>query len=123
MNKTIHISEHKSFSELMKNTDIGTLTVMIDLEKVNIPKIPLRKMSWDFLMWAEILKSGIIAYGYPEVLGHYRIVSNSVSRNKKKSALGVYSIMKEDLNLGFFRRNYYFLGYAFNSIKRYCFKK
>ena len=104
---------------MLKNSNIGLLTVMIDRNQINIKPIPCVNMAWDFLLWAKILKQGVIAHGYDNIIAHYRILSNSASRNKKKAALGLWNIYKNYLCIPFFKRCYYFMWYALNSIKRY----
>lgn len=119
--KVIKIPKSINYKSLLKNTNIGLLTVIIDREKINISNVPIVYMDWDLWLWAQIMKKGEIAYGYDKTLAYYRIVSSSVSRNKKKAAMGVWNIYKNYLHIPFLKRVYYFICYAFNSVKRYYF--
>ena len=119
LHKIIKIPKIMSYKAMLKNSNIGLLTVMIDRNQINIKPIPCVNMAWDFLLWAKILKQGVIAHGYDNIIAHYRILSNSASRNKKKAALGLWNIYKNYLCIPFFKRCYYFMWYALNSIKRY----
>lgn len=123
LNNIIKIPQKLAYKELLKNTNIGLLTVMIDRSVIEIKKIPLVGMAWDFLLWTYILRQGHIAYGYNKVLGHYRILSNSASRNKKKAALGLWIIYREYLNINLIQSCYYFICYVYNSVKRYYFNR
>lgn len=119
LNKIIKAPKKISYKQMIKKNDIGLLTVMIDLKKVKIDFIDPVNMAWDFLLWSNILKKGISAYGMEEVLGKYRILDGSASRNKKKAAKGIWEIYKNQFGFGLTKRLYLFIQYAFISLKRY----
>lgn len=122
LNKVITIPDSMTYSQMMKNSNIGLLTVIIDRSIVNVDfHLPIVKMAWDFLLWARILKTGVIAHGYQKITAHYRITSGSASRNKKKAAKGKWDLYKNELHIPLFKRLYYFGCYAVTSIKRYYF--
>lgn len=122
LNKVITIPDSMNYSQMMKNSNIGLLTVIIDRRYVNIDfHLPIVKMAWDFLLWARILENGVVAHGYQKITAHYRITTGSASRNKKKAAKGKWELYKNELHVPFFRRVYYFACYAASSIKRYYF--
>lgn len=119
--KTIDVPGSQTYKDILKNTAIGALTVVIDRAVVNVAEIPEVHLN-DSMMWLQIAREGVTAYGYEKVLAHYRIVTNSFSRNKKRSAARLWNLYRDQLKIPFFRRAYYFTCYAFNSIKRYYLK-
>ena len=84
--KIIDVPESQSYKDMLKNTAIGALTVVIDRSLVDVAEIPEVHLN-DSMMWLQIAREGVTAYGYDKVLAHYRIVTNSFSRNKKRSAV------------------------------------
>lgn len=119
LNKVVRSKKTISYNQMIRKNDIGLLTVMIDLKKIKINQIDRVNMAWDFLLWTNIMKTGVLAYGMDDILGKYRILSNSASRNKKKAAKGVWEIYKNQLGFSLVKRLYYFTQYMFISIKRY----
>jgi teichuronic acid biosynthesis glycosyltransferase TuaG len=54
----------------------------------------------------------------PEVLTHYRITPNSISRNKVKKALRQWEIYRKFEGLSVFKSLYYFVHYAYHAVFR-----
>jgi len=107
-----------SYQQLLGNTAIATSTVLIDRTKVG--EVVMRPVYYDdFVCWLEILKKGNLAWGLDRDLMRYRVVSNSVSRNKKKSAKEVWKIYRTTLQLGYIQSAWYFLNYAVRGILKY----
>lgn len=109
----------KSLSEFefMKNTAIGTSTVVIDKSLVGsfeVKKVPCD----DHFLWIEILRRGFTAYLVNEELVHYRVVTSSFSRNKLKYARKVWDTYCL-LNYGKVKTVWYFMNYAFRAIVKY----
>lgn len=75
-----------NYNEALKNTIIGCLTVMLDLQQVGHVEMPNIRTRQDLATWLSILKKGFTAYGMSEPLSEYRIVGNSISSNKWKAA-------------------------------------
>lgn len=113
------VPESVSYRQILTNTSIATLTVMLDRTKV--PPILLRP-GWgydDYVLWLEILKNGIVARGLNETLANYRVMSSSVSSNKWRALKWVWLIYQKKENLGFLRSCYCICLFAINaSIRR-----
>lgn len=112
-NKKINIPLSTTFNSLLKGSNIGCLTVMIDRRKVGNIKMP-KVHHEDYATWLSILKNGSIAYGIPEVLAYYRKDTESLSGNKIRSASWQWKIYREFLSLGFVESIYYFTFYTLN---------
>lgn len=80
--RIVRPAKQLNYQQMLKSNQIGCLTAMYDsqqLGKVFMPDIRKRQ---DYGLWLRILKTGVIAHCLPEVLAHYRVRGNSISRNK-----------------------------------------
>lgn len=105
------------YHDLLKHCVIGCLTVMIDREKVGHLEMVNIRTRQDYAYWLEITKRGFRAYGVPEVLAKYRIVGNSISRNKLKAAKRQWYVYRRIEKIGFIKSVWYFSHYAYYGVK------
>lgn len=122
LNKIIRCSAVKTYNRVLSNTNIGLLTVI--LSRKEFPNIQVKNclpLLWDLYLWAILLNDGHKCYGLNQILSHYRIVSNSQSRNKKKHALAVWQLYRNELHISLISSIFFFSGYALNSLKRHYF--
>jgi teichuronic acid biosynthesis glycosyltransferase TuaG len=89
-----------TYSELLKNTAIATLTAVVD-RNVSGPIAMQDEPYDDFCLWLSILKRGHAAYGLNEDLARYRVRGGSVSSKPLRSAGWVWHIYRnvEELSL------------------------
>lgn len=110
--KLITVPKQIRYDGLLKNTAIATSTVMIDRKKVGPLKM-VKGMGYDdFILWLDILKRGVTAYGLNEDFMRYRLVETSVSANKFKSAQWVWKIYREQEKLSLLKTFYCFINYG-----------
>lgn len=109
--------ESVGYTDLMKHCVIGCLTVMIDREKTGDMEMVNIRTRQDYAYWLALTKKGFRAYGLPEVLAKYRIVGNSISRNKLKAAQRQWYVYRQIEKENLLRSMYYFLHYAFRGVK------
>jgi len=102
----------------LRNTIIGTLTVMIDKRKTGYFEMPDIRSSHDMALWCEILKRGFRAYGLNETLAYYRIVEDSNTAQKWKAAKDVWRVYRNIEHLNLLESSFYFMGYAFHAVKK-----
>ena len=107
-----------SYHSYLKNTIIGCLTVIIDKEKTGDFQMPNIRSSHDMALWLLIMKRGFSAYGLDENLAYYRIVSTSNTSKKWKAAKEVWDVYRKKEKINILYSIYYFIGYAFNAIKK-----
>lgn len=81
-------------------------------------EMPLLRTGQDYALWLKLLRSGAKADLLPAVLMKYRIVSNSISRNKFKKAKRQWEIYREIEGIDAFHSLVYFLHYAVRAIAR-----
>lgn len=108
------------YKTLLKNTMIGTLTVMLDKRKVGRVQMPLhRDCSEDFGLWLSILSTGIDAYGLNEELAIYRKCENSLSSNKLKSAQKTWNTYRKVEKINIPSALWYFANYSINAFMKH----
>ncbi|MEC1526144.1 glycosyltransferase family 2 protein [Neobacillus niacini] len=108
------------YKSLLKNTIIGTLTVMLDRRKVGIVQMPLhRDCSEDYGLWLSILSKGIKAVGLTEELAIYRKCEKSLSSNKLKSAQKTWNTYRKVENFTIPSSLWYFANYSIRALKKH----
>jgi teichuronic acid biosynthesis glycosyltransferase TuaG len=73
----------------------------------------------DYCLWLDILRGGYRAVGCPEVLTDWRLIVNSRSFDKRKSALNRWRIYRNYLHLSLPRSIKAFMVYAWGGMKKY----
>lgn len=114
----IHVPTEIDYSGYCKNTIIGCLTVIVDKEKTGDFSMKNIRSSHDMALWLELMKRGYKAYGLDEVLGKYRLVSNSNTAKKYKAIKEVWDVYRRVEKLPLFKSAYYFIHYIFNAMKK-----
>jgi teichuronic acid biosynthesis glycosyltransferase TuaG len=115
-----HVPAKIEYKELLKNTMIGTLTVMLDKRKAGKVQMPLnRDCSEDYGLWLSILSRGITAYGLNEELAIYRKCDHSLSSNKLVSARKTWNTYRKVEKINIPSALWYFANYSFNALKKH----
>ena len=118
LNKEVRVPSQIKYEELLKNTIIGCLTVIIDKDIIGDFRMPLVRAGQDTATWLAILRKGNIAYGYDEVLASYRLVDGSISSNKLKALKRTWNTYRKLENLNLIKSTYYFVYYVLNAIRK-----
>lgn len=108
-------------SSILKYNPFATSSIMLtsSIAKDVRFKEHLRRRQ-DYIYWFEALKKISAAKKLPLKLSYYKVdSSSSLSANKKTMALIQWRLLKEEFQLNFFIRTYYFFCYALNGIKKY----
>ncbi len=107
-----------NYKQLLGNTAIATSTVLLDRSLVG--EVRMRKTYYDdFDCWLQILKPGRVAHGLDEDLMRYRVMGQSVSRNKFNSAVKVWSAYRDLERLSVPVASWYFMSYAIRGLLKY----
>lgn len=114
----VRIPGSLTYRQLLGNTAIATSTVVIDREKTGAFRMT-RTFYDDFVLWLGLLKRGHTAYALDIDLMRYRVVSQSVSRNKFRSMRMVWKTYREIENLGWLVSAISFISYAFHAWRKY----
>lgn len=121
LKKIIRVPETMTYQKLLRNTIIGCLTVMLDRNIVGEVRMPKLRSRQDTATWLGILKKGHVAYGMPNVLAYYRVVSGSLSSNKWKMVHANWRMYREEVGLPAWRASYCMVGYMANAVKKRIF--
>ena len=118
LNRVVQAPECVTYKDMLKNTIVGCLTVMIDRAKTGPFQMPLLRSRQDLATWLSLLKQGITAYGLNENLADYRIGVKSLSSNKLKVSRRTWYVYREIEQLNVWKAMWYFTHYAANAMKK-----
>ncbi|PLT31820.1 teichuronic acid biosynthesis protein TuaG [Peribacillus deserti] len=116
INKKVLAPEQISYHHLLKNTIVGTLTVMIDREQTGPFEMPNIRTRQDLATWLSILKKGFTAYGLNEILAEYRVGNASISQNKWKAAKMNWFVYRKVEKLNVVKAFWCFSHYACHAV-------
>ena len=118
LGQLIQVPPSLTYTQLLGNTAIATSTTLIDRHVAG--DIHFKKIYYDdFGCWLDLLRDGSQAHGLQEDLMRYRVVSNSVSRNKWHSAKQVWKTYRQVEKFHRIRALYHFMGYASHALLKY----
>jgi len=120
-NKLIKVPKKLTYSQFMKNTIIGTLTVMINQNITGAVRLVDVKKDHDSMTWAKLLRQGNNAYGLNESLAYYRKVEGSISNNKFEAVKNHWNNCRQIEGLSIPRCLYYFFFYGINAVRKHYF--
>lgn len=115
----VKVPESLNYKQALKGNQIGCLTVMLDRMQVQNINFSKQKHE-DYILWLNILKQGVTAYGLNESLALYRTGnSKSISSNKLQSAFWTWNVYRETQKLSVLKIIYYMCFYCLNGLKKH----
>ena len=89
--------EFMEYKDLLKNTEIGTSTVMFNTNIISKDKIRMKHLQTceDTSTWFRITKLGYKAYLFNEILVTHRVRKGSLSYNKLKNAINMFKVYRQ----------------------------
>ena len=118
-NRIIHAPKSVDYKTLLKGDVIGTLTAIVDKDKIG-SSIQFKNIgAEDYLFFLEILKKGYIAVNTETILARYRQSRKSLSSNKLLSASWNWNIYRNELRFSIVKSIYYFLHYSIKALIKY----
>ena len=118
--KVMHCPKKMRANDILKNTAIGCLTVMVDKKQAGEFRMPPLNHTEDNCTWYHILKdTNKTAYNLGEVLSFYRDGNASMTKNKGKSAKLQWETYRCYFKFSRIKSVYYFMWYAINAILRH----
>ncbi len=96
-----------NYKQLLKSNRIGCLSAIYDTKGIGKIYMPLIKKRQDYGLWLRVLKKIDYAYNVNEVLGTYRMMSNSVSSNKIDLLKYNYALFREHEKFSVLKSLYY----------------
>lgn len=119
--KPFIVPEKVTYHDMLKTCSISCLTGLYDTKPYG--KVYLREdfksLRDDYIFWLEIIKKCGVAYGNQKVIGAYRILGQSTSRNKKKVIKPQFRVYREAEGIGFFKSLYYLACWAWAGYDKY----
>ncbi|MGI2787764.1 glycosyltransferase family 2 protein [Vibrio fluvialis] len=103
---------------LRKKVTLGCSTVMLRRSSFTDLSMPLLRTGQDYALWLKLLKTGVKAHVCNDVLTQYRILPNSISRNKLKKAMRQWEIYRKLEKLGIIPSLINFSFYAWRAVFR-----
>ena len=120
--REIHPPKYFSFGKFIRNTSIGTSTMIIKRSSIKNVKFSNTKICEDYFFKCQILKKVNYAYCLSESLTKYRIRKNSLQSNKIRNLYWIWHINKNYNQFNFLRNLVSILCISINSVKKYGFK-
>ena len=120
LGKVMRCPKRMRANDILKNTAIGCLTVMVDKKQAGEFCMPPLNHTEDNCTWYHILKdTGQSAYNVGEVLALYRDGNASMTKNKGKSAKQQWYTYRGYFKFSTIKSAYYFTCYAINAVLRH----
>ncbi|MGN9056320.1 glycosyltransferase family 2 protein [Bariatricus sp. HCP28S3_A7] len=121
LNKVVHMPKTITYDQLLSNTIIQTVGVIVDLEMVDkdLLVMPDVRRGQDSATWLQMLRNGVKFNGQNEVLTQYRRVPQSLSSNKFNAMKRTWYLYRHVEKLPLWKSVYCMVGWAYHaSIKR-----
>lgn len=110
-----------TYKQMQVTNHIACLTGLYDISKFG--KIYLREelksIRDDYAYWLDIVRLAGVAYGNPEILARYRVMSSSTTGKKKKLIKAQFSFYYKYQKLGLLRSCYNTLYWGVNGILKF----
>ena len=113
--------ESITYKDLLRSCYITCLTALYDTKpfgKVYLRE-EFRSLRDDHVLWLEIMRKVDRAWGNQQIVGSYRILGSSVSRNKRKVIRPQYLVYRKAEHLGVIPSLYYLTCWAVNGFLKY----
>lgn len=126
LNKVIHMPKTITYEQLLRNTIIQTVGVIVDTKYVD-PRLlvmPNVRRGQDSATWLQMLRGGVKFVGQNEVLAQYRRVPQSLSANKFNAIKRTWYLYRGVEKLSVPKSVRCMIGWAWHaSLKRIYFRK
>lgn len=125
LKKTVWMPKTMNYHQLLKNTIIQTVGVIVDTKLVdpNLLVMPNVRRGQDFATWLQILRSGILFVGQHEVLAAYRRVATSLSANKFRAFKRTWHVYRQVERLPLIYAGWCQFCYACNAARKRIYTK
>lgn len=126
LNKIIHMPKSITYEQLLRNTIIQTVGVIVDTKHVNreLLTMPNVRRGQDSATWLQMLRNGVVFAGQNEVLAQYRRVPQSLSANKFNAMKRTWYLYRGIEKLSVSKSIWCLIGWAWHaSLKRIYIRK
>lgn len=126
LNKIVHMPKAITYEQLLRNTIIQTVGVIVDTKFVDqgLLVMPHVRRGQDSATWLQMLRNGVEFMGQNEVLAQYRRVPQSLSANKFSAMKRTWYLYRGVEKLPLLKSIRCMIGWAWHaSLKRIYIKK
>tara|TARA_B100000963_G_scaffold361238_1_gene395709 strand:+ start:5034 stop:5825 length:792 start_codon:yes stop_codon:yes gene_type:complete len=96
------------YTDMLYYNHIGNLTAILDSEQIGKPE-QQNIHHEDYAMWLKLMRIGPTVIGITEPLAAYRVHSSNLTKNKVRSLVWHYNVLKNSENINTFNSIYYTL--------------
>lgn len=115
----LHAQKKYSFPGYLGCRGIGNLTVIVNAELFTSEILnTYQYRAEDTIWWLLIMRSGVTAYLFPEVLAYYRITPGSLSSQRLNNQFAVWRAYRNVIKLSHHRALFYYITYIFDVLFR-----
>lgn len=112
----------KDFKKLLFHCPIFPSAAIVDTQKLQEPvyfREELKALRDDYVYWLDVLRQGLCAVGYADILVDYRMRDDSVTASKTQMIRPQWRIYRDVLGFGVFRSLFYIFTWGINGLKKY----
>jgi glycosyltransferase involved in cell wall biosynthesis len=112
----------RTYKQLLRHCPIFPSAAIVDTSKLPSKVMfneALKALRDDYAYWLEIMKNGLTAFGYGDVLVDYRMRDDSMTASKKKMIKPQWNIYRKVLKMNVFSSTYYLFCWGMNGLKKY----
>ena len=114
------VPDEVDYKKALKGNPLSCLTTMYDKSIIGDVFFPEDiDRPEDYVFWLNILKTGIVAKGNPQVLATYNIMNGSKSSNKIKLIGYMHKVYHRTQGINWFKSWFYVIRWAFYGKKKY----
>lgn len=117
--KPFVVPKETNYKKMLTSNVISCSTILADSKLFKENLFSTKYYHEDYALWMQLINIEKKAVGCIEVLAHYRLHENSRSSKKTNAALQRWKVYREDLNLGYIKSAYAFIGYAIKGFIKY----
>ncbi len=110
------------FRRLLRHCPIFPSAAILDTSKLKEKvffREELKALRDDYVFWLDIMRQGLCAVGFPDILVDYRMRANSVTASKWNMIKPQWRIYREVLHFNIFRSAFYLCSWGINGLKKY----
>lgn len=112
----------RNFKQLLRHCPIFPSVAIVDIQKLSEPvrfNEALKALRDDYAYWLDIMKNGLCAMGYKDVLGDYRMREDSMTASKTKMIKPQWNIYRKVLKMNPISSAWYLFCWGINGILKY----
>lgn len=112
----------RTFKQLLRHCPIFPSVAIVDTKKLPEPvrfNEALKALRDDYAYWLDIMKTGLTAMGYKDILGDYRMRDDSMTASKTKMIKPQWNIYRKVLRMNPISSVWYLFCWGINGVLKY----